>query len=109
MFGVAILRMPYPQKAVREDRGNAFLTAENRILVPNRLRILAFGYPSCYAGKEGIESSSTPVEEVKERWTYPFWTPQSWVESDSSLSWGLRRLHRLRVIFVISSQHDGGP
>ena len=87
----------------------SLLTAENRILVLNRSRILAFGYPSCYAGRGGIESSSTPIEKVKERWTSPFWTPQTRVESDPSLSSGLKRLHRLRVIFVISSQHDGGP
>jgi hypothetical protein len=87
----------------------SFFTSENRILVLNRSRILAFGYPSCYAGKGGIASSSTPVEEVKERWTSPFWTPQSWVESVPRLSSGLKRLHRLRVIFVVSSQHDGGP
>ena len=56
-----------------------------------------------------MESGSPPIEEVKQRWTYPFWAPQSWVKSDPCLSSSLELFHRLRVVFVVSLQHDGDP
>ncbi len=92
---------------LRKD--GSLLSCENTTLVLNLSRILAFGCSSCYAGKEGMESGSPPIEEVKQRWTYPFWAPQSWVESDPCLSLSLELFHRLRVVFVVSLQHDGDP
>jgi serine/threonine protein kinase len=54
-----------------------------------------------------MESGSPPIEEVKQRWTYPFWAPQSWVKSDPCLSSSLELFHRLRVVFVEHSSPVG--